>query len=164
MRSVDKTLSLKLPTQAASVPLARRAVCQFAAQSGADETLIDAVRLATSEALTNAVVHAYRGEPGSVYVTAAAPSGELWVLIADDGGGLEPQADRPGLGLGLALIAQVSDELAIVPRAGRGTEVRMRFDLLERKRHDQRQAATPRTVDAQPARARDSVSGCQQYA
>lgn len=86
--------------------------------------------LASSEAVTNAVVHAYRGERGSVYVTAAVASGELWILIADDGCGLEARADRPGFGFGLGLIAQVTDELAVVARAHGGTELRMRFDLV----------------------------------
>ncbi|MGI8507357.1 MAG: ATP-binding protein [Solirubrobacteraceae bacterium] len=113
-----------------SVPSARRALSDFAAVAGAEPHRVEAVRLASSEALTNAVLHAYRGEPGSVYVTAAVVADELWVLIADDGCGLEPRADRPGLGLGLGLIAQISDELAIVPRAGGGTEVRMRFNLV----------------------------------
>lgn len=96
---------------------------------GADPSLKEAVCLAASEAMTNAVVHAYHGQPGRVYVTAAVVSDELWILIADDGRGLEPRSERPGLGLGLGLIAQVTSELAIVPRANGGTEVRMRFDL-----------------------------------
>jgi anti-sigma regulatory factor (Ser/Thr protein kinase) len=102
----------------------------FALQAGAESRQVDAVRLASSEALTNAVLHAYRTEPGSVYVTAAVVAEELWVLVADDGCGLEPRAGRPGLGLGLGLIAQLSAELAIVPRASGGTEVRMRFNLV----------------------------------
>ena len=65
-----------------------------------------------------------------VHVTAALVSNDPWVLIADDGCGLEPVARRPGLGLGLGLIAQLSDHLAIAPRSGGGTEVRMRFTLV----------------------------------
>ena len=66
----------------------------------------------------------------------------LWVLIADDGCGMEPRADRPGLGLGLGLISQVSDELAIVPRASGGTEVRMRFKIGDAE--DERERAPAR--------------------
>lgn len=125
---------MSCPAETDSVPSARRALSDFAAAAGAEPHQVEAVRLASSEALTNAVLHAYRGGPGSVYVTAAVVADELWVLIADDGCGLEPRADRPGLGLGLGLIAQVSDDLAIVPRAGGGTEVRMRFDLVGGRR------------------------------
>jgi serine/threonine-protein kinase RsbW/stage II sporulation protein AB (anti-sigma F factor) len=130
MWSVAKTLSITYQAEPDSVPSARRALSDFAVAAGAEPRQVEAVRLASSEALTNAVVHAYRGGPGSVYVTAAVVSDELWVLIADDGCGLEPRPDRPGLGLGLGLIAQVSDRLAVVPRATGGTEVRMRFNLV----------------------------------
>jgi anti-sigma regulatory factor (Ser/Thr protein kinase) len=139
MRSAGDSLSLTLTfkAQPKSVPAARRALSDFAKAAGAPEDLTEAVRLASSEALTNAVLHAYRIESGSVYLTAAVVNQELWVLIADDGCGLEPQPDRPGLGLGLGLISQVTDELAIVPRATGGTEVRMRFDLVSTKRPSQ---------------------------
>lgn len=122
-------LNARYPAVANSVPLAREALGAFASRAGAQREQIDAVRLASSEALTNAVLHGYRDEPGLLYVTAALVSGELWVLIADDGCGLQPQTDRPGLGLGLALIAQASDEFTLHARASGGTEVRMRFDL-----------------------------------
>lgn len=129
MPDARKTLSLTYSAEPEAVPRGRLALREFARAAGADPDRTDRVALASSEAITNAVVHAYRGRPGSVYVTAAVVSDELWILIADDGCGLEPRADRPGLGLGLGLISQVTDDLAIVPRAGGGTEVRMRFSL-----------------------------------
>ena len=33
-------------------------------------------------------------------MTAALAERELWILVGDEGGGMQPQADRPGLGLG----------------------------------------------------------------
>jgi serine/threonine-protein kinase RsbW len=124
----QENLNESYPAVAASVPAARRALTGFAAGAGASAEQLEAIRLAASEALSNVVVHAYRGA-GLIHVTAAAASGELWLLIGDDGCGLVPGSDRPGLGVGLALIAQASDGLAIVNRSSGGTEVRMRFDL-----------------------------------
>ena len=142
MPEAGKTLSLTFGAVPESVPEARRALKEFAASAGATRRQLDAVSLASSEAVTNAVLHAYRSEPGEIHVTAALVFDELWILVADDGCGLQPRADRPGLGLGLGLISQVVDDLAIVPRSGGGTEVRMRFDL-----HDagfrRRRAAPP---------------------
>ena len=129
MQSDAHTLTAEYPAEPESVARARHAISEFAAAAGADRKQIDAVRLAASEAVTNAVLHAYRGEPGNVQVTAAVVADELWVLVSDDGCGLEPRPDGTGLGLGLALIAQVSDELSVVPRASGGIEVRMRFAL-----------------------------------
>jgi anti-sigma regulatory factor (Ser/Thr protein kinase) len=113
-----------------AVPLARRALTAVAAAAGAGGERLDEIRLAVSEALTNAVVHAYEeGEGGSFHVTAAVASNELWVLIGDDGHGLRAWNDRRGLGIGLALISGLSDDFSIVTRASGGTEVQMRFDL-----------------------------------
>ena len=148
---------MTLPAEPDSVPEARHALSDFAVAAGADRAKIDAVRLAVSEALTNSVLHAYAEEPGNVYVTAALVAAELWVLIADDGRGMEPQTDRPGLGLGLGLISQVTDELVIVPRACGGTEVRMRFDLVGAGRVGSRRTNSPRS-----ARARHEARGASQ--
>ncbi len=129
MQSVVRNLDATYEATPGSIAEARARLARFAAGAGATPTLIDAVRLAASEAMTNCVLHAYRGEPGEIHVNAALVSGQLWIRISDDGPGLEPRADRPGLGLGLGLISQVSDDFAVVSRASGGTEVRMRFSL-----------------------------------
>jgi anti-sigma regulatory factor (Ser/Thr protein kinase) len=122
-------LSYCYPAVAASVPIGRNAVVAFAAMAGADEELIDAVRLAASEALTNVVLHAYDGDPGRIHVAAWLAADELWLLIADDGYGLRPNPDGPGMGLGLGIIVQLSDSCSIVKRSSGGTELRIRFRL-----------------------------------
>ena len=130
MRSNGSSLTVTYPADPEAVASARHALSAFAAEAGAGHRQVEAVRLAVSEAMTNAVLHAYRDVPGEVHVIAALVSDELWVLVCDDGGGMEVRPDRPGLGLGLALISQVSEEMSVVPRAGGGTEVRMRFALV----------------------------------
>jgi hypothetical protein len=52
--------------------------------------------------------------------------GELAIVIADAGPGLVERDDSPGLGVGLAVIAEVSEQLKIVSNS-RGTEVHMTF-------------------------------------
>jgi anti-sigma regulatory factor (Ser/Thr protein kinase) len=90
---------------------------------------VEAVQLGVSEAVTNVVMHAYSdaAAPGPVEVAAALAAGELWVIVADAGSGLRPRRDSPGLGLGLGLIAQVSDGVDLEHRASGGLELRMRF-------------------------------------
>jgi anti-sigma regulatory factor (Ser/Thr protein kinase) len=123
-------LNESYPAIPEAVPLARRALTDVAAAAGASGERLEEIRLAVSEALTNAVVHAYRdGETGRFQVTAAIASGELWVLIGDDGRGLHAWNDSRGLGIGLSLISGLSDDFAIATRASGGTEVQMRFDL-----------------------------------
>ena len=125
MRNLNETYEATPP----SVARARSRLAEFATEVGAAPSQIDAVRLAASEAVTNCVVHAYRGDPGEIHLNAAVVCGDLWIQIADGGRGLEPRADRPGMGLGLGLISQVSDDFAVVSRACGGTEVRIRFNL-----------------------------------
>jgi anti-sigma regulatory factor (Ser/Thr protein kinase) len=105
----------------------RHEVSEFAATNGAVDSQLEAVRIAVSEAVANAVMHAYREDPGEVHVTAAVSEDGMWILIADDGCGFQTPARRPGLGWGLALIAHAADELVLAERVGGGTEVRMRF-------------------------------------
>ena len=113
MHSVAGNLNETYEASPRSVAEGRAQLADFAAKAGATLSQIDAVRLAASEAMTNSVLHAYRCGPGLIYVNAAVASGELWILISDDGSGLKPRADRPGLGLGLGLISEVSDDFAI---------------------------------------------------
>jgi len=115
------------PALAESVPRAREALTTFARSTGASQEQVDALRLAASEALTNVVLHAYNGESGAVHVTAARTCEDLWVLIADDGRGLQTRSESRGLGMGLALIACMTDYFAVVKRSSGGTEIRMRF-------------------------------------
>jgi serine/threonine-protein kinase RsbW len=129
MQSVTQSLSVTYGAEPGSVAEARRSVAEFAAAAGANATQVDAIRLAVSEAVTNAVLHAYRGDPGPIQVTVALAGSELWILVADEGGGMQPAANRPGLGLGLGLISQVCDDMSIVPRSAGGIEVRILFKL-----------------------------------
>jgi serine/threonine-protein kinase RsbW len=131
MQSVTQGLSVTYEAKPSSVARARSALAEFASSAGASDTQLDAVRLAVSEAVTNAVLHAYRGVPGQIQVTAALAGRELWILVSDEGGGLQPRADHPGLGLGLGLISQVCDDMAIVPRSAGGTEVQILFKLAD---------------------------------
>jgi serine/threonine-protein kinase RsbW len=139
MQSVSNGLSATYEATPSSVADARAALAEFAADAGASDVQVDAVRLAASEAVTNAVLHAYRGGPGQIQVTAALAGRELWILVSDDGGGMQPRADRPGLGLGLGLISQVCDDMAIVPRSSGGIEVRILFKLAVTPEHPQQE-------------------------
>lgn len=111
------------------MPEARHAIAALAVAAGATGDELHAIRLATSEALTNVVVHAYGGGAGRLHVSVAVADDELWVLVGDDGGGLHAGTSRGGLGVGLALIAELCDSFAIVNRSSGGTEVRMQFTL-----------------------------------
>lgn len=136
MMASGESFSETYPAVPESVPLARTALAEFAKEAGASGERLDAVRLAASEAVTNAVMHAYGdartagdGGAAAIHVSAAYVQSEVWLLIADAGSGLRVRDKSPGLGLGLALIAQLADDLQILSRGTGGTELRMRFEV-----------------------------------
>lgn len=129
MTTRPKSFSESYPAVEASVPRARRPVADYVVASAADSDAhqLDSIRLAVSEAVTNAVMHAYRGSMGLIHVSATALPDEIWVLVSDDGCGFQTPPAQPGLGWGLALIADAADDFTIAERGAGGTEVRMRF-------------------------------------
>ncbi len=139
-KDLPPAMSRRYPAIAESVPIARRALVAVAGAAGADEEQIEAVALAASEALTNVVRHAYAGHAGRIQVSAWTAGDTLVVVIADEGRGLQAHTEAPGLGVGLGLIAKLSDDFEIVQPASGGTEVQMRFSL------DRRPSAPGRPV------------------
>jgi serine/threonine-protein kinase RsbW len=123
----ELSLDLELPAVPESCPRARRAV-----RAALEPLEIDlaAVEIAVSEAVANAVVHAYRdredGDPGPIHVAVAVEAASARVTVADQGCGMRPRPDSPGLGFGLALIATACDQLEI-EQSDHGTRLHMRF-------------------------------------
>ena len=120
-----------LPAAPENVARLRHGVTRFARDAGASDRLRRKVALAVSEACTNAVMHAYRrGPPGSVAVRAMRRGGWLCVEVADEGDGVSPRSESPGVGLGTPLMAILADSLEIDDNpAGHGTLVRLTFGL-----------------------------------
>jgi anti-sigma regulatory factor (Ser/Thr protein kinase) len=133
MLQTDQGVSNSYPAVPDSVARARNSLTEFALAVGATGERLEAIRLAASEAVTNAVLHAYQGAGGAIQVSGSYVHGEFWLLIADDGTGLRPRGPHSGLGLGLALIAQLADEFQILSRSTGGTELRMQFRLAENR-------------------------------
>jgi anti-sigma regulatory factor (Ser/Thr protein kinase) len=127
MDSGKQRFEMRVGAHAAVVGDLRKGVVAFAAEAGFDDTA--QIALAVSEAITNAVVHAYRddAEVGDVRVVACNEPDRLVVVVRDYGSGMLPRADSPGLGLGLPLISQMTDDLQIEAADGTGTLLRMHF-------------------------------------
>ena len=128
MQSLASSLELELPATPDSVPAARHVVARLAEDVGAPT--LD-VKIAVSEAVGNAVVHAYRdGDPGTIEVSAGVDDEKLVVVVADHGVGMSPNPDSPGLGFGLPLIGNVVEDLHVEADSV-GTRVTMVFPLTE---------------------------------
>ena len=128
--SCSSRVELCLASHPNSIAPLRRSIVAFAQNQGVPAEVCDDVGLAVSEALSNVVVHAYVGhdEPGDIRVRAWAQDDALHVLVCDDGIGMVPRMDSPGLGLGLAIMGRVADQLQLESRDSTpGLRVHMTF-------------------------------------
>src|SRR3954453_7254591 len=121
---------LTMPARPEGVAVVRQALAGMADALDFDAAVLADMKMAVSEACTNVVVHAYEGEPGTLEVELHAGELGLTIVVRDQGAGIQPRptrAEPPALGLGLPLIAALSDSFELKGSAGQGTEVRMTF-------------------------------------
>jgi serine/threonine-protein kinase RsbW len=122
-------LRLRVPAVATEVATVRYAVVKAATAHGIAGRPREDIALAVSEACANVVMHAYRHEatPGPLAVDAYRDDGEFFVVVCDEGIGMAPRTDSPGLGLGLGLIAGLAKRLEIGSQDPVGATVTMVF-------------------------------------
>ena len=123
------TFTLSFPARAEYIVLCRLGVAALARLAPLDEETVDDLKLAVTEACTNAVQHAYRdGFPERIEVTYEAQADVVRIAIVDTGVGHEhgprhASGDREG-GMGLAIMRSLVDEVELAEGAGgHGTRV-----------------------------------------
>jgi serine/threonine-protein kinase RsbW len=129
--SAPADLLLSLPARAENVAVVRHAFGGLGEALRMPEQLLSDIKLAVTEACTNVVIHAYPEGEGPMEVRAHLGDERLSVIVRDEGRGVVPRADSPGLGLGLPLIATLTESLELGTGADDATEVRMTFRIDE---------------------------------
>ncbi len=131
MTATAPDVRLTLPARPEGVAVVRQALAGMADALDLDAAVLADMKMAVSEACTNVVVHAYEDIEGVLEIDMLADESCLTIRVRDHGSGIQPhpQASRdvPALGLGLPLIAALSDAYELHGSTGRGTEVRMTF-------------------------------------
>jgi anti-sigma regulatory factor (Ser/Thr protein kinase) len=120
---------LTMPARAEGVGVVRQALAGMADALAFDAAVVADMKMAVTEACTNVVVHAYPDGDGPMSVRAGLADGALTVVVSDEGRGILPRPDSPGLGLGLPLIATLASSLELGTSDRDETEVRMVFEL-----------------------------------
>lgn len=119
--------TLQFPAQLGRLRDARRFVDEAAAAFGFGEGDRYAIRLAATEAITNAVQHGSAAEDDQVEVRAAREDDAL-VLYVSDTGRFVPRVslpeELPERGRGLAFMTELMDEVEVRPGAD-GTVIRL---------------------------------------
>jgi len=138
MPQATNYVKIEFPSLAENVKFARTAVAVFAADHFESFTIdeIDEIKVATSEAVSNAIVHGYGHGGGVVRLIVTVEDGALVVVVEDDGKGIEDvewakqptNTTAPGehMGLGLVFINEYMTDVTITSRPGKGTRVRMK--------------------------------------
>jgi serine/threonine-protein kinase RsbW len=128
---IAASLVLRLPRDAASVPLTRRVLDAALASLGATPDCRGDVQLALSEACTNVVTHG--GDSPEYEVSIGFDERQCTIEVTDEGpgippGNVDPTAPMPTpvaeSGRGLHIISLVVDEIEVRPRRPRGTLLR----------------------------------------
>ncbi len=130
------------PARSENESFARTMVCAFAAQLDPTVEELADLRTAVSEAVTNSIVHAYRGKTGgTIAVTVRLlPDSVIYVRVSDKGCGIAdiPKAMEPlystapaeeRAGLGFTVMESFTDRLQVTSKPGHGTTVIMRKKL-----------------------------------
>jgi len=141
MKKVINEMKLRLPAKSVNEGVCRAVVSAFAAELNPTVEELGDLRCAVSEAVTNSIVHGYKGaDPATSYVYISVrlyTSREITVEISDNGCGIadvtramEPSYttgdDGERCGMGFLVMQSFTDHLSVKSKLGRGTTVLMR--------------------------------------
>ena len=133
---IENHVTLEFPSRSANEGFARTAAACFAAQLDPTLEEINDIKTAVSEAVTNAIVHAYPDTLGKVSVRLRIREGNvLEIVVKDWGVGIADvdQARTPLFttgseersGMGFTIMESFMDTLKVRSAPGRGTTVTM---------------------------------------
>lgn len=136
-------ISMEFLSRSVNEGFARAAVAAFAAQLDPTLEEIGDIKTAVSEAVTNAIVHAYPDELGKINVRAAIFEGNvLEITVRDWGCGMadvdkarEPLFTTGGeerSGMGFTIMESFMDSLTVRSRPQKGTVVTMKRKIAVR--------------------------------
>ncbi len=114
---------LEIPADLAKLRDAREWACEVAEEFGLGEEDCFQVKLAASEAVTNAIIHGSSSDGDSIKLAARGDDDMLVFEVSDRGRedpGGDPVARLAEGGRGLELVSMVMDEVQLVRRGGGG--------------------------------------------
>lgn len=132
---MKNTMQLRFLSVPDNVGLARVAVAQMASQIAFSLSDVEEIKVAVSEAVSNAIIHGYPGRrDGWVEVTCSVDDHGIALAVEDWGVGIrdiaqarEPafSSDPERMGLGFVFMESFMREVVVQSTVGRGTRVEM---------------------------------------
>ena len=140
----ENHMTLDFPSKSANEAFARSAVACFAAQMDPTLEELGDIRTSVSEAVTNAIVHAYPDSMGMITLRCRIlKDNVLDIVVKDRGIGISDveKAKQPMFttggsdrsGMGFTIMESFMTNLEITSQPGKGTCVHMRRKLQRRK-------------------------------
>lgn len=142
MKRIVNEMKLRLGAISENEAVARACISAFVADADPTVEELCDIRCAVSEAVTNSIVHAYRGFPRNVptyiYISARLyDNREVTVEVSDTGCGIEDverarapmfTTGDPGerCGMGFLVMENFTDSMSVKSRPGKGTTVLLR--------------------------------------
>ena len=141
--NAENYTTLEFPSRSANEGFARAAAACFAAQLDPTLEEVNDIKTAVSEAVTNAIVHAYPDQIGRIVMKLRLrPGNVLEVVVRDWGVGIPDveQARTPLFttgsqersGMGFTIMESFMDTLRVRSTPGKGTTVTMRRKIARR--------------------------------
>ena len=136
-------VTLEFPSRSSNEGFSRSAVACFAAQLDPTLNELEDIKTSVSEAVTNAIVHAYPDDLGKVLLKVRiCPGNVLEITVRDHGRGIpdvekarQPMFTTGGAersGMGFTIMESFMDQLSVRSAAGKGTTVVMKKRLASR--------------------------------
>ena len=142
MKRIINEMKLRLPARSVNEAVARSCISSFVAELSPTVEELGDLRCAVSEAVTNSIVHGYKGlsegEVGNIYISVRLyDDREVSVEISDNGCGIEniELARTPmyttgeygeRCGMGFLIMENLCDTVSVKSRVGKGTTVLLR--------------------------------------
>lgn len=139
----DNKMSVKFSANTENVSFARLLIAAFILPMDPTVEEVSDIKLAVSEAVTNAIIHGYNNnQEGSVYVDCRYKDKKIYIEIRDKGVGIEnieearqplftskPEDERAGLGF--TIMETFMDDIHIESTPNCGTKILMEKNIGE---------------------------------
>lgn len=133
---ITNYMSIKLKAVSKNESLARSVVAAFCVELNPTIDQINDIKTAVSEAVTNAIVHAYSGIEGEVEIKACIDEKTIHIEVIDEGVGIEninqamepfytTKPDDERSGMGFTVMESYMDSLSVEPNNKKGLKVKM---------------------------------------
>jgi len=142
--AIKNQIKMSIQSLSENVGIARVSTAAFAALVDFTLNEIEEIKVAVSEAVSNAVIHGYEYQDGEIEIKMTLYEDKIEYIIIDHGRGIADIAlarqpsyssDPERMGLGFAFMESFMDELHIESEVNKGTQVRMVKKTLLKTEH-----------------------------